>query len=134
MAFRDCFTFFLVFFLISICFLSTSTLARPHTHRPNIMVDLLNDLPNNTHEPLELSCDQGSSAYLKQGDHYNLTLKVDRDSECTATWWRWFTTWDAYEAKRDKGHDNVYWLVKKDGFYHSWDGSKWKLVEYWYTE
>ncbi|KAH1146391.1 hypothetical protein GmHk_15G043251 [Glycine max] len=49
-------------------------------------------------------------------------------------WLPWFTTWDAYHALRDKGYHPVYWSVRKDGFYHSWDGSKWKLLEDWYTE
>lgn len=132
MAFRDCsFTFFLVF--LSFCFLSMlSTLAWAHV--PHIVVDIRNDLPHDTLDQLSLRCGRGSSFTLKLGDHYNQTLPTDQDFECTAIWSRWFTTWNAYEAKSYKGQDTVYWLVKKDGFYRSWDGSKWELVEHWYTD
>lgn len=146
MALGDSFTFFLLLFLSFLCFLSTTTTttqARPHRHRV-VIVDIQNDLPNTTQEVqniLELRCDPDPFSYLKPGDHYNRTLQVvddddeDRTSlECIAEWSRWFTTWDAYEANRDKAHHTVRWSVRKDGFYHSWDGSKWKLLEDWYTE
>lgn len=147
MALGDSFTFFLLLFLSFFCFLCTSTTAthaRPHRHRV-VVVDIQNDLPNTTQEEvqniLELRCDPDPFSYLKPGDNYNRTLQVvddddeDRTSlECIAEWSRWFTTWDAYEANRDKAHHTVRWSVRKDGFYHSWDGSKWKLLEDWYTE
>ncbi|KAG4971274.1 hypothetical protein AAZX31_13G200100 [Glycine max] len=127
------FTFFLLF--LSLYCLSTSTLnARPYSHKPHTVVDILNDLPNNPKVQLELRCDEGSSFYLKLGHRHNHTLTADQDSECTAMWLPWFTTWDAYHAVRDKGHHSVYWSVRKDGFYHSWDGSNWKLLEDWYSE
>ncbi|KAK7395660.1 hypothetical protein VNO78_16225 [Psophocarpus tetragonolobus] len=108
--------------------LSTS-LARSQT-----FVDLRNDLPNNTKAQLNLRCGKGSDFYLKLGDHLNNSLTLDQDFVCNAAWSRWFTTWDAYHAERDKDHHIVYWSVRKDGFYHSWDGSKWNLLEGWHTE
>lgn len=132
MACHPFFTLFLLF-LIFYC-PSTSTIARLHSHRPHPLVDIRNDLPNKTNVQLILSCDKGSSFHLKPSHHHNCTLTVDQDFECTAMWSPWFTTWDAYHAKRDKGHHIVYWSVRKDGFYHSWDGSKWKLLEDWNTE
>ena len=126
------FTFFLLF--QSFYFLNTSTLARPQSHRPNTVVYIRNDLPNNTKEQLELGCDKSPFFYLKLGQHHNNTITVDQDSKCTAEWLPWFTTWDVYHAKRDKGYQTVYWSVRKHGFYHSWGGSNWKLLEKWYTE
>ncbi|KAK7245673.1 hypothetical protein RIF29_40521 [Crotalaria pallida] len=128
MAIHYSFTLFHVFFY----FLIMSTLAWPHM--PHAVVDIRNDLPNNTAEQLTLRCGEDSSFNLKLGDHHNRTLTMDQDLECTAVWSRWFTTWNAYEAKRYQGQDTVFWLVRKDGFYRSWDGSKWKRVGYWYTD
>ncbi|KAK7412580.1 hypothetical protein VNO78_04053 [Psophocarpus tetragonolobus] len=108
-------------------------LSKSHA-RPQTFVDIRNDLPKNTKAQLELSCNKGSYFHLKLGDHLNSSLTVDQDFECTAAWSRWFTTWDAYHAERDKDHHTVYWSVRKDGFYHTWDGSKWNLLEHWYTE
>ncbi|KAL2341136.1 hypothetical protein Fmac_009076 [Flemingia macrophylla] len=122
--------FFTFLLFLSFC-LNTSTLATPHT-----VVAILNDLPkpNKTQVQLLLSCDKGSSFHLKPGHGHNVNLTVDRDLECTATWWPWFTTWDVYHVSRDKGHHKVNWSVRKEGFYHSWDGSNWRLLEDWYTE
>ncbi|RDX79560.1 hypothetical protein CR513_39997, partial [Mucuna pruriens] len=120
--------FFLLLLLSFYC-VSTSTLASSHT-----VVDIRNDLPHKTEVQLVLGCDKGSSFHLKPGHHHNRTLTLNQDFECTATWLPWFTTWDAYHAERDKGHHTIYWSIRKDGFYHSWNGSKWKLQEDWYTE
>lgn len=126
------FAFFLLF--LSFYFLSTSTLAWPQSHGPNTVVDIRNDLPINTKVQLELGCDKSPFIYLKLFHHHNSTITEDQDSKCTAEWLPSFTTWDVYHAKRDKGHQTVYWSIRKDGFYHSWDGSNWKLLEKWYTE
>jgi len=126
------FTFFLLF--LSFYFLSMSTLARPQSHSPNTVVDIRNDLPNNTKDQLELRCGHSPFFVLKLGHHYNSTIPVDQDFECIAASSRWFTTWDVYHVKRDKGYQTVYWSVRNNGFYHSWDGSTWKLLEKWYSD
>ena len=125
------FIFFLI--LVALSFINIPTNARPQKEE-TVVVDIRNALPNNTQmATLKLRCG-GASLDLKLGDHYNESAKMDQSLGCTAVWMPWFTSWDAFEAKRDKGHHYIYWLVKKDGFYHSWDKSLWKKVEEWYTE
>ncbi|RDX67973.1 hypothetical protein CR513_53091, partial [Mucuna pruriens] len=109
MDFPHCF-FTLFLLLVSFYCLSTSSLARSQT-----VVDIRNDLPD-------------------KSEHYNHTVIVDQDSECFASWGSLFTTWEAYQVNRDKGHQIIYWSVRKDGFYESWDGSKWNFIERWYSE
>nr|KYP46853.1 hypothetical protein KK1_031556 [Cajanus cajan] len=48
--------------------------------------------------------------------------------------WTPFFTIHVYQTQRDKGHPTVYWSVRKDGFYLSWDASNWNLVEPWYSD
>ncbi|KAK7303118.1 hypothetical protein RJT34_14019 [Clitoria ternatea] len=125
MVFPHClFTLFLLF--LSFYCRSTPTLAGHAT-----LVDIRNDLPSNP--PLKLQCGEGSFD-LKAGQHYNRTLPADQGFGCTAVWTPWFSSWDAYDVKRDKGHSTVYWSLKKDGFYLSFDGSKWKFIDYWQTD
>lgn len=122
-------TFSLLF--LSFYCLITSTTPQHQT----VFVEIRNDLPKKTDVQLELDCDHGSSFDLKLGDDYNRTITtVDQDLECTAAWSPLFTTWDVYKAKRYKGFQTVYWSVRNDGFYRSFDGSQWKFVEQWYTE
>ncbi|CAL0301242.1 unnamed protein product [Lupinus luteus] len=124
MAFRNCFTFSLLFLSY---FLIMSTLAK------SIVVDIQNNLPKDAPEQLKIRCGEDPWFDLKVGDHYNRTPSTDQVFECHAVWGRWFTTWSAYDTNQSKGHSTVYWLVKKDGFYRSWEGSKWTLTEKWYT-
>lgn len=132
MPFPHCFffTFFLLF--LSFHFLITSALGRSQ----NVTIEIRNDLPTKTQVQLQLGCNKSSYFFLKLGHHYtihNLNTE-DQDFECSATWLPYFTEWEAYKAKRDKGHHTVYWSIRNYGFYQSFDGSKWMLVEPWYTE
>ncbi|KAI4346073.1 hypothetical protein L6164_013155 [Bauhinia variegata] len=129
MTFCNLVTFFLVFFAVS--FTTAPAVARPHS--PEIAINIRNDLPSNTQQ-ITLACDNTDSFHLKVGKEFNSSVKVHQSIECSATWFQWFSSWDAYEPRRDKGHGSVYWLVKNDGFYISWDKIEWKKVEHWYTD
>ncbi|KAI4346065.1 hypothetical protein L6164_013147 [Bauhinia variegata] len=130
MVFSNMVTSFLVFF--AVCFISTPTF--PLSHRQEIAINIRNALPSNTEQPITLVWDNTDSFHLKTGKDFNSSVKVNQSIECTAVWLQWFASWDAYEPQRDKGHDSVYWLVKKNGFFISWDKTKWKKVEDWGTD
>ncbi|KAE9594594.1 hypothetical protein Lal_00037462 [Lupinus albus] len=126
MALSNCSTFSLLFFSY---FLIMSTLAQS-----KVVVDITNNLPNDTPDQLKFRCGGEAWNNLKVGDHYKGTPSTDQDFECSAVWGRWLSTWSAYETKAYKGHDTVYWSVRKDGFYRSWEGSNWSLIQKWDTE
>ncbi|OIV95771.1 hypothetical protein TanjilG_20221 [Lupinus angustifolius] len=126
MAFRNCFTFSLVFLSY---FLIMSTLAKS-----NVVLDIENNLPNDKPGLFKFRCGGDDWFNLRFGDHYIRTAPADPDYECNAIWGRWFTIWKAYDTNEFKGHDKVYWLVKEDGFYRSWEGSNWTHDGNWYTE
>ena len=122
---------FLFFFAFSFINLPTNVRSQK---TEMVVVDIQNALPNNTQTAaLTLWCG-GASLVLKLGDHHTESVKMDQSLGCTALWLPFFTSWDAFEVSRDKGHQNIYWLVKKDGFYHSWDKSSWKKLEEWRSE
>ena len=39
-----------------------------------------------------------------------------------------------FDPIRDAGHETVFWLVKEDGFYFSYDNASWKKDSPWETE
>lgn len=133
--------FCLVFMMISLCFLSTSSSrTTPHTNTiaknsSQIVVSIRDDLRNQ--EPFGINCNASFiDVALLPGEHYNRTLlNVDEIFECYAYWAQGFTNqWHLYETKRDEGHNTVYWSAKEDGIYHSFDGITWKLLQIWHGE
>jgi hypothetical protein len=130
MAFQTYFTFFALFFF-SFHFLSTTTLAAsPHV----VVFDIRNDLPYNALGSLAIRCDEDATAHINVGVHYKRTFQVNQSIRCVGSWSNLFNTWDGYKENRDVGHSTIYWSVRKDGFYHSLDGSNYKLLELWQTE
>ncbi|KAL2341133.1 hypothetical protein Fmac_009073 [Flemingia macrophylla] len=97
-----------------------------------VVVDISNDLPKTSNAALVISCDKGSSFTLRLGLHSKRT--VVQDSECTLTWTPVFATVDDYQTQRDNGHPTVYWSVRIDGFYQSYDASNWKFVQPWNSD
>ncbi|KAJ6388157.1 hypothetical protein OIU77_026683 [Salix suchowensis] len=98
---------FLLFSSLALCVLS----ARPvedHAEQNLPTVQIINSLPPN-------------SPPLNQKDTYS----------CAAQWQRYIESWNGYELPRDENHGTVYWLVKKDGFYRSWDKASWELENPW---
>jgi hypothetical protein len=132
MAFQNQFTLFAIFFFFAFNFLSTTTtLASPHT----VVLDIRNDLPNNGLGDLAIECNHLNISHIKVGVHYNQTFQLNEISlECYALWSTYFLSWDGFQEKRDGGHSIIYWSVRKDGFYHSFDASNYKLLEMWETE
>lgn len=129
MASQNYLTFFALFFFVY-SLSTTTTLASP---KP-VIFDIRNDLPNNVAGDLALRCGQDATSHPKIGEHYKRSFKVDQSLECNAQWTRFFLTWDGYQEKRDGGHSTIYWSVRKDGFYHSFDASNWIRLETWETD
>ena len=45
-----------------------------------------------------------------------------------------FASVHGFDPSRDAGHETVFWLVKEDGFYFSYDNASWKKDSPWDTE
>ncbi|KAK7331365.1 hypothetical protein VNO77_25588 [Canavalia gladiata] len=98
-----------------------------------IVVDIKNDLPIKTGTLLQVRCGEGFSN-LPPGNHLKQSVSADKNLSCTATWMQLFNSWDAFLAKTDQSHNTVFWSIRKDGFYRSFDGKDFKFVERWGTE
>lgn len=75
---------------------------------------------------------------LNEGEEYKWVAEKQAEYFCEAIWGpRFFASWHAFQPKRDLVHSggaSVFWLVKKDGFFLSWDNSTWVKKSTWETE
>jgi hypothetical protein len=127
---------FLLFFNFALCVLS----ARPiEDEAEQILptVQIINSLPPNS-PPLNVSCSSKNiklgARSFSVGEAYEFKVKGKDIYSCAAQWQRYFESWHGFEPPRDENHGAVYWLVKKDGFYRSWDKASWVLEDPWETE
>ena len=103
------------------------------------VVHVINALPNNS-EPMRIQCtsprtDTNLGEYtLYVGDDYQWNVTHKSLHYCEALWERRFASWHAFQPRRDVSHGTVYWLVKHNGFFLSWNNSSWVRKESWQTE
>lgn len=57
-----------------------------------------------------------------------INMQVDY---CNATWGRLRSSFSAYIANYDAGYVTVFWLIKPEGIYHSWDNLYWEERGSW---
>ncbi|KAF4355362.1 hypothetical protein F8388_026632 [Cannabis sativa] len=50
-----------------------------------------------------------------------------------AIWGRFMGSWHGFQPKRDL-NNSVFWLIKPNGFFLSWDNSTWVKKALWETE
>lgn len=102
-------------------------------------IHVTDKLPANS-EPVKIECSsQRTSKHLgqhtlKAGDVYEFTAVENDLHFCEAERGNYFASWHALEPSRDGTHKDIYWQVKDDGFYLSWDNSHWSRKEVWETD
>ncbi|KAM6544761.1 hypothetical protein CsatB_025497 [Cannabis sativa] len=131
----------LFFFLLSISLKSTLTFG---AQKPNtVYIITTNNLPKNNTNPDEFKIQISNSKQslsklettLKWGGNYNFVV-----SESTSTyylealWGNVMASVNVFKPNRDIGHQSVFWLIKPNGFYLSWDNSTWVQKGVWETE
>lgn len=102
------------------------------------IVHVTRDLPKNS-PTMEVVCkfNNGQSLgvqKLKAGDDYTWNVKLRVVYYCQAIWGNRVSSWHAYQPRRDANHGRVFWLVKENGFFLSWDKSNWVKRSEWETE
>ncbi|XVF29186.1 hypothetical protein REPUB_Repub15cG0098500 [Reevesia pubescens] len=73
----------------------------------------------------------GEECKLKPGEHFQITRWPDRPYICKAENGSKKGHWLAFDPLRDVLHEDVFWLVREDGFYFSYDQSNWKKINGW---
>ncbi|GLT56406.1 hypothetical protein SLA2020_294490 [Shorea laevis] len=133
---------YLVFFLVVFFFLSASTALEEHKQKNDTAaptVHIINGMARNS-EAIQVRCSSrgGDLGYhtMGSGDNYVWSVELQRALYyCEAMWGvRYFASWHAFQPKRDTGRGTVFWLVKENGLFLSWDNSTWVRRSQWQTE
>jgi len=124
---------FLLLLVIAMCFNNSTFGSR--VSLPIIMFSIQNDLPRDL-GPLHFRILNEKPIYLLKlrepvGFVSNLAL---RRGELTWTHYHpLHATFNLYDPKVDGDHTRIYWSVRKDGVYHSWDNGSWVKKAFWST-
>jgi len=112
-------------------------ISEPHLNESKINIlflSIVNDLPPGSTE-LTMICnfDRGSTPHhLEQGKPYSLVTNFDLKI-CDLRMFPQHISFHLYDRDNEGGlvHQKVFWSVRKDGLYHSWDNVNWDKRENW---
>jgi hypothetical protein len=71
--------------------------------------------------PVHYNCGPGETFVDQPGATRAIGVNFDADAICHAAWNKLEGTFVARDVRYDGSHIFVYWSVRPDGFYHSWD-------------
>jgi hypothetical protein len=73
--------------------------------------------------PVHYNCGPGETFVIvdQSGATRTIGVNFDADTNCHATWNSLEGTFIARDVRYDRTHIFIYWSVRPDGFYHSWD-------------
>ncbi|XVF29194.1 hypothetical protein REPUB_Repub15cG0099300 [Reevesia pubescens] len=124
-----------VLFLVSVFIFSVAAVGEQKKHLATIHV--MNSMPRES-GAMQVRCNSRYSDYgmhqVGVGDDYQCGVRETALYYCMAISGRQIASWHAFQPRRDGNHKAVFWLVKEDGFFHSWDNSTWVRKSVWETE
>ncbi|PON66092.1 hypothetical protein TorRG33x02_269020 [Trema orientale] len=138
--------FIIIFFLVLSTYYFKTTLTfsphEDHNRRLATVHIITTPLPKNNSGPGEVKIrltNSKQSYYslettLKWGNDYQFVAEERALYYGEALWGTYVGSWHAFQPKRDAGHGSVFWLVKPNGFFLSWDNSTWVKKSIWEYE
>ena len=85
--------------------------------------------PNNPNVNLFYN-NQQDGVYLSPGKAFSKLDNLERKS--VVMYWNGnCASFFAYDPSAEGNHQKIYWLIKEDGIYHSWDNSSWEKRKSW---
>ncbi|KAF7131807.1 hypothetical protein RHSIM_Rhsim09G0049000 [Rhododendron simsii] len=89
------------------------------------VITIINSLPKDS-PPLNMKCKTNVTVIdiehpVNAGEVYIRNAETNDLYHCLAMWGRYFTEFEAFDPKRDAGHDKIIWKAEKDGFFLSYD-------------
>ncbi|OMO75304.1 Plant self-incompatibility S1 [Corchorus olitorius] len=101
-------------------------------------LQLINAIPKNESQSIRVNCNNGNTnpglKNINSGEVYEWRVEEKTTYVCLALWDRWFKSFEAFQPRKDGCHDQVFWLLKTDGLFHSWDNSTWVKEHIWETD
>ncbi|KAB2062105.1 hypothetical protein ERO13_A10G120800v2 [Gossypium hirsutum] len=124
-----------VLFLVSVFIFSVA--GRLALGKRIATIHVTNSMPREL-QPIQLGCNSRYKDHgmhqLRVGDDYEFGVEERALHFCEAISGRQIASWHAYQPRRDWNHKAVFWRVKENGFFLSWDNSSWVRKSVWQTE
>ncbi|KAK7405655.1 hypothetical protein VNO78_07226 [Psophocarpus tetragonolobus] len=86
--------------------------------------------PNNKNVNLFYN-NQKDGVYLLPGKGFTKLDNLNGRKSAEMWWNGYCCSIYAYDPSTEGGHQKVYWLIKEDGAYHSWDNASWQKRKGW---
>ncbi|KAE8717542.1 Detected protein of unknown function [Hibiscus syriacus] len=129
---------YLVAFLVSVpIIISLSSSVLGMQHKQSATIHITNSMPKGS-GPMQVRCKSSHTDYgmhlVDEGDGYRCDVRERALYYCMAISGRRVASWHAFQPRRDGNRKAVYWLLKDDGIFLSWDNSSWVRKSMWETE
>ncbi|KAL4600138.1 hypothetical protein ACB092_11G176400 [Castanea dentata] len=85
-------------------------------------------------EPTEVHVIGETVIVLKTNQDYKWNITKNEITYSFAVWGNLIAEWYAFEPSSDAGHETIFWSIRKEGIFHSFDNSKWELKAEWFRE
>ena len=113
--------------------------AAEYVRSSNVNIELTNGLPEKYGAvPLDILIKSQTKAVdervVKLGESFKWSVTPDSIYYVQGVLGNKFASVHGFEPGRDAGHATVFWLVKEDGFYLSYDNASWNKVAPWVSE
>nr|KYP47069.1 hypothetical protein KK1_031299 [Cajanus cajan] len=133
-----------LFVLVAVCFKSSMFVdsLSPILHsNPNkgdskfeidihvLAISIANDLPPSSTKLYFLGDFQRSQIEIPRGEAYIRLLDFNIHSGLVK--WVKCTDFSVYDPSREGGHERIFYSIREDGVYHSWDNKNWDRREVW---
>ncbi|KAK7270114.1 hypothetical protein RIF29_23026 [Crotalaria pallida] len=136
-----------VSFLLLLCFNSSlicaDSLSEPNQQPHNspsvgininiLVLEIRNDLPPRSERLQFIGSFQATEYPLEPGQTFTLITNFEL-KDCQLFWPPFCASVNVYDPKIDSGHNNVFWSIRKDGVYHSWDKTHFDKRSGWKTK
>lgn len=134
---RSSFIVFLVSVFILIVAVAEQGLEGKQLDKHIATIHVINSMPKDS-GPMQIHCNSKYTDYGMQqvdvGDDYQCGVREKALYYCAALSGREIASWHGFQPRRDGNRKAIFWLVKEDGFFLSWDNSTWVKKSVWFTE
>ncbi|KAF4367260.1 hypothetical protein G4B88_026767 [Cannabis sativa] len=108
-----------------VVYISSNALPKDNTNQSVYTIEVSNK--DGSFTPIQATLSWGGPTYHFDVNENNNVVNLQ------ANWASLYAAVNVFDPARDIGHTSVYWLVKPDGLYLSWDNSSWQQKAVWLT-
>nr|KYP47067.1 hypothetical protein KK1_031297 [Cajanus cajan] len=101
-----------------------------HTDINILFISMVNNLPPNSERLSFVGTGQSTEYELLPGKPYTEITNFDLKT-CLMIWQPLCASFNRYDPSREGNHQRIYWSIRKDGIYHSWDNVNWDKRTGW---